>query len=190
MESGHNIVLNNAIKTLKEGGLILYPTDTVWGIGCDATNYEAVNKIFKLKQREDSKTMICLVHNFDMLHQHIEDVPELARDILRYSEKPTTIIYDRPKRVAENLIASDNTLAIRIVKHDFCERLIKRFKKPIVSTSANLSGHPTPKTFHEIETDILKGVDYVVNLEQNRSEATPSSIIKLSHNGEVKIIRQ
>ena len=182
--------LKKSIDVLNRGGLILYPTDTVWGIGCDATNFDAVQKIFQLKQREDSKTMICLVHHFDMLNNHVEVVPSIAKDVLDLAHKPTTIIYDRPKHVAENLIASDNTLAIRLIKHHFCESLIKRLKKPIVSTSANISGQPTPKTFQEIETEILKGVDYVVNLGRDQMAANPSSIIKLSNNGEVKVIRQ
>jgi len=182
--------IKESLEVLKRGGLILYPTDTVWGIGCDATNYEAVQKIFELKQREDSKTMICLVHDFEMLNRHVEEVPSVAKAILTLSQKPTTIIYDRPKHVAENLIASDNTLAIRLVQHHFCESVIKRFKKPIVSTSANRSGQPTPKTFQEIETEILKGVDYVVNLGRDQKAANPSSIIKLSNDGAVKVIRQ
>ena len=178
-----------ALKTLKKGGLLLYPTDTVWGIGCDATNYEAVQKIFELKKREDSKTMICLVDSIQMLNQYIEEIPETAYPILKYANTPTTIIYDRPLRVSENLIAQDNTLAIRMVQNGFCGELLKRFKKPIVSTSANISGNPTPKVFQEIENDILKGVDYVVTLERDKKPAKPSSIIKLSTNGEVKIIR-
>ena len=178
-----------ALKSLKKGGLLLYPTDTVWGIGCDATNYDAVQKIFDLKKREDSKTMICLVNSVQMLNQYIEEVPESAYPILKYANTPTTIIYDRPLRVAENLIAQDNTLAIRLVQTGFCAELIKRFKKPIVSTSANLSGNPTPKVFKEIENEILKGVDYVVTLERNKKPSNPSSIIKLSSNGEVKVIR-
>ena len=140
----------HSLKVLKKGGLLLYPTDTVWGVGCDATNYEAVQKIFELKKREDSKTMICLVNSVQMLNQYIEEVPESAYPILKYANTPTTIIYDRPLRVAENLIAQDNTLAIRLVQTGFCAELIKRFKKPIVSTSANLSGNPTPKVFEEI----------------------------------------
>lgn len=182
--------LKKSLEVLKKGGVILYPTDTVWGLGCDATNFEAVQKIFNLKQREDSKTMICMVHDFNMLNKHVEDVPSLAKDIIKIAQKPTTIIYDRPKHVAENLIAADNTLAIRVVHHNFCETLIRRFKKPIVSTSANLSGHPTPTTFQEIETDILKGVDYVVNLGRDQKAANPSSIIQLSNDGTVKVIRQ
>jgi len=186
----NSIELNNTIKTLKQGGLILYPTDTVWGLGCDATNYAAVEKLFKFKNREDQKTMICLVSDFKMLNYHVEEIPEAAYNILEHAADPTTIVYDKPLRVTENLIAADNTLAIRMVKEGFCADLLKRFKKPIVSTSANISGKPTPKTFQEIEAYILKGVDYVVNLELTKKASKPSSIIKLSNNGEVKVIRK
>jgi L-threonylcarbamoyladenylate synthase len=185
-----SLELNNTIKTLKQGGIILYPTDTVWGLGCDATNFAAVEKLYKLKNREDQKTMICLVSDFNMLNYHVEDIPEAAYSILEYATAPTTIIYDKPLRVTENLIAPDNTLAIRMVKEAFCADLLKRFKKPIVSTSANISGNPTPKSFQEIEDYILKGVDYVVNLERTKNTSKPSSIIKLSNNGEVKVIRK
>ncbi|NND51138.1 MAG: threonylcarbamoyl-AMP synthase [Flavobacteriaceae bacterium] len=182
--------ISNALTALKQGKLILYPTDTVWGIGCDATNFEAVQKIYDLKGRESSKSMICLVNDFKMLNQYVEEVPEVAYDILKYAHKPTTIVYDRPLRVAENLIAEDNTLAIRVVRDNFCGQLIKKFKRPIVSTSANFSGDPTPKTFKEIHNGILKGVDYVVNLQQQKKASTPSSIIKLSGDGVVQIIRE
>ena len=181
--------LKNSLSVLKKRGLLLYPTDTVWGIGCDATNYDAVQKIFDLKKREDSKTMICLVNSIQMLNQYIEEIPETAYTILKYANTPTTIIYDRPLRVSENLIAQDNTLASRLVKTGLCAALLKRFKKPIVSTSANISGKPTPKMFQEIENEILKGVDYVVTLERKKKPSNPSSIIKLSLNGEVKVIR-
>lgn len=185
-----NTEITNALTILKKGGLILYPTDTVWGIGCDATNYEAVEKIYKLKQRAESKSMICLVNDFKMLNQYIEDIPEVAYDILKYAVKPTTIIYDRPLHVSENLVGEDNTLAIRVIRKDFAHELIKKFRKPIVSTSANISNQPTPKSFQEISEEILKGVDYVVNLPNKSKNAKPSSIIKLSNDGMVKIIRE
>ena len=182
--------INNTIKILKQGGIILYPTDTVWGLGCEATNYSAVEKLFKFKKREDRKTMICLVSDLKMLNYHLEEIPEAAYSILEHAVDPTTIVYDKPLRVSENLIAADNTLAIRIVKEGFCVDLLKRFKKPIVSTSANIAGKLTPKTFQEIEEYILKGVDYVVNLELTKKASKPSSIIKLGNNGEVKVIRK
>lgn len=182
--------INNALKTLKQGGIIVYPTDTIWGIGCDATNPDAVQRIYELKQRAESKSMICLVSDFKMLNQHVEDVPEVAYDILKYANKPTTVIYDRPRRVAENVIANDNTLAIRVVRDKFCNQLIKKFRRPIVSTSANISGEPSALTFKEISEDILKGVDYVVNLHREKKSTKASSIIKLSGDGMVKIIRK
>ncbi len=182
--------INNAISVLEKGGLILYPTDTVWGIGCDATNETAVQKVYDLKQRQDSKALICLVANDPMLEKHVAKVLDMAYDIMDLSTKPTTIIYDRPKGIAKNLIATDNTLAIRVASDKFCQYLIGRFKKPIVSTSANISGQPAPKNFSEINDLIIKGVDYVVNLQQDQKKNTPSAIIKLGNDGTVKIIRQ
>lgn len=182
--------IEKAITILKQGGLILYPTDTVWGIGCDATNANAVKKIYQLKQREDNKSLICLVNNYSMLERHVDNVPRMAYTILDIADKPTTVIYDAPAGIAENLVAKDNTLAIRIVDHEFCQKLIKYFGKPIVSTSANISNQPTPKSFKEISDAILKGVDYVVNLQNENKNVKPSTIIKLSNKGEVKIIRE
>ena len=183
-------IIQETIEILKQGGLILYPTDTVWGIGCDATNANAVQKLYKLKQRQDNKALICLVNNYSMLERHVDNVPKIAYTILDIADKPTTVIYDNPAGIAENLVAEDNTLAIRIVHHDFCEKLIKYFGKPIVSTSANISGQPTPKSFKEISDAVLKGVDYVVNLHQQKNGGNPSTIIKLSNSGEVKVIRE
>ncbi|TMM53272.1 threonylcarbamoyl-AMP synthase [Maribacter algarum] len=182
--------INKAISTLENGGLIIYPTDTVWGIGCDATNEEAVAKVYALKERSDSKALICLVANDAMLERHITEVPDVAYDLIDLSTKPTTIIYDKPKGVAPNLIANDNTLAIRVASDKFCQYLINKFKKPIVSTSANISGEPTPKQFSEINEAVIKGVDYVVNLHQEKIASTPSVIIKLSNDGQVKVIRE
>ena len=182
--------IENCIAVLKKGGLILYPTDTVWGIGCDATNPEAVDKVFKLKQRSDEKSLICLVHDFRMLNEYVENVPEVAYDILKFAKKPTTIIYDDPIRVAENIIAADNSLAIRVTKDEFCKKIIQRFRKPLVSTSANISGEKTPQSYSEIDPLILEGVDYVVNLHHEKKSGKPSSIIKLKNDGSVKVIRQ
>jgi len=182
--------INNAIEVLKRGGIILYPTDTVWGIGCDATHPDAIKKVYELKRRADAKSLICLVHDFKMLNQFVEDIPEVAYDILKYAAKPTTIIYDDPIRIAENLIADDNSLAFRVVQDDFCKRLIKKFRFPIVATSANISGEKTPGSFKEISAEILEGVDYVVNLHKSKKSAKPSAIIKLQNNGNVKVIRQ
>ncbi|WP_111309531.1 L-threonylcarbamoyladenylate synthase [Confluentibacter sediminis] len=181
--------INNALKVLKEGGLLLYPTDTVWGIGCDATNTKAVEKIYKLKQRSDSKALICLVADDRMLKKYVKKVPEVAYNILDVADNPITIIYDDAQNLAENLVADDNTIAIRIPNDDFCFQLLRRFNGAIVSTSANISGQPTPKSFKEISQEVLKGVDYVVNLHREKICSKPSSIIKLSNNGVVKIIR-
>jgi len=182
--------INKVIEILQKGGLILYPTDTVWGIGCDALNEEAVKKVYALKKRDDSKALICLVANDFMLEKYITEVPEVAWDIIDLSDKPTTIIYDNPRGIATNLVADDNTLAVRIASDKFCQYLINKFKKPIVSTSANVSGSATPKFFREISKDILNGVDYVVNLHQDKKNGPPSSIIKLANDGTVKVIRE
>ena len=182
--------IENALAVLKRGGLILYPTDTVWGIGCDVTNPEAIARIYKLKKRAESKSMICLVHDFKMLNQFVEDVPEVAYDILKYAVKPTTIIYDDPIRVAENIIAEDNSLAIRVVQDDFCKQLIRKFRRPIVSTSANVSGAKTPTSFDQISKEIIEGVDYVVSHNRNKKSDKPSAIIKLKNDGSVKVIRE
>ena len=182
--------VNDALEVIKRGGLILYPTDTVWGIGCDASNPAAIEKVYQLKQRHESKALICLVSDFKMLNQFVEEVPEVAYDILKYAVKPTTIIYDKPIRVAANLVPEDNTLAIRVVKNDFCKELIRKFRRPIVSTSANISGEPTPANYSEISEAIKNGVDHIVDVQRNDKHAsTPSAIIKLSGDGEVKIIR-
>src|SRR5690554_8092658 len=182
--------INNCLVVLKKGGLILYPTDTVWGIGCDATNAEAVARLFQLKKRDDKKSMICLVSDFKMLNEYVENVPEVAYDILKYAAKPTTIIYDDPIRVAENLIAADNSLAIRVTKDRFCERLIKKLRKPLVSTSANLAASNTPQSYSEIDPLILEGVDYIVNLYHEKKSGKPSAIIKLKNDGSVRVIRK
>ncbi|MFL0353816.1 L-threonylcarbamoyladenylate synthase [Xanthomarina sp. GH4-25] len=186
----NHTILNLALDTLKQGGLILYPTDTVWGIGCDATNEEAVEKIFKLKKRSDSKALICLVADDRMLKKYVKKIPEAAFDFMDIEDNPITIIYDEPQNLAKNLIAEDNTIAIRIPDNDFCFQLLRKFNGSIVSTSANISGQPTPKSFKEIHEDILKGVDYVVNLPDEKIGAKPSSIIKLSNDGKVQVIRK
>ncbi len=163
---------------LKEGKIILYPTDTVWGLGCDATNFKSISKIYQLKSRVESKSLIVLVSSLNMLKKHVS-VTKAAIEILKSSNKPTTIIYKNPKGFATNTIAKDNTIAIRIVQDDFCRKLIKKFGKPIVSTSANVSGEATPKSFKEISNPILEGVDYIVDLHKNRVNTNPSTIIKI-----------
>lgn len=182
--------IKQCVQYLKNGGLILYPTDTIWGIGCDASNTEAVKKVYALKNRIDSKALICLVADDRMLSKYIKQIPEVALDIIEVAENPTTIVYDAPQNLAENLIGSDNTIAIRIPDDDFCFQLLRQFNGAIVSTSANISGQPSPKSFSKISDEILKGVDYVVNSQFEKKSAKPSSIIKLTNSGLVTIIRK
>lgn len=184
-----NAEVHNAFEVIKNGGIILYPTDTVWGIGCDATNAEAVSKIYALKRREESKSMIVLMNAEKMMYNVFKDIPEVAWQIMDLSERPTTLILDNPRNVAPNLIAPDKTLGVRIVKEPFCFKLMERMRKPLVSTSANISGMPTPNSFKEISKHILDGVDYIVNLQQNKVAAKPSAIIKLGNDLQVKVIR-
>jgi L-threonylcarbamoyladenylate synthase len=182
--------INVAIDILRQGGLILYPTDTIWGIGCDAINEGAVNKIYELKRRADTKLMLVLVDNISRLEQYIQEIPEVAYELLEVADKPLTIIYPDAKNLASNLVAADGSIGIRLVKDRFCQELIKRFKRPIVSTSANLSGEKSPGVFSEIPEEIKSGVDYIVKWKQHENTPTqPSSIIKLGIGGEVKIIR-
>jgi L-threonylcarbamoyladenylate synthase len=185
-----NSEVHKAFEVIQSGGIILYPTDTVWGIGCDATNAEAVKKIYALKQREETKSMIVLMNGEKMMYNVFKDIPETAWQILDLSEKPTTLILDNPRNVAANIIAEDKTLGVRMVKEPFCFKLMERMKRPLVSTSANISGMFTPKSFKEIDPEIIKGVDYVVNLHHEKICDKPSTIIKLSLDNQVKIIRK
>ncbi|MBI2281620.1 MAG: threonylcarbamoyl-AMP synthase [Bacteroidetes bacterium] len=182
--------INKCIEVLKSGGLILYPTDTVWGIGCDATNEEAVKKIYELKQRNDSKSMIVIIANDAMLNKHVVEVPDLAWDIIDISDKPTTIIYPKAKNLAKNVIAEDGSIGIRMVKEGFCNQLVYKFNKPIVSTSANVSDFPTPLYFQEISNKIIDSVDYVVDQKFDSGNHQSSSIIQLGLSGEIRIIRK
>jgi L-threonylcarbamoyladenylate synthase len=182
--------LKKALEVLRQGGIILYPTDTVWGIGCDATNVEAVKRIYEIKQREDAKSMLVLMENPNMLSSYVREVPEVAWQLIEVTDKPLTIIYPGAKNVAANLVAADGSLGIRVTTELFTEHLIQRFRRPIVSTSANLSGKPTPQNFDEIDEEIKSAVDYVVEYRQEeRSKNTPSSIVKLGLGGEIQIIR-
>ena len=185
-----NEEIHKAYEVIKEGGIILYPTDTVWGIGCDATNAEAVAKIYKLKQRAETQSMIVLMNGEKMMYNVFKEIPEVAWQIIDLSENPTTLVLDKPRNVAPNLIAPDQTLGIRIVKEPFCFKLMEKMKKPLVSTSANISGQPTPKSFKEISPEIIKGVDYVVNLHREKIAGKPSTIIKLTNDSQVKVIRK
>ena len=181
--------IEKCLETLKKGGLILYPTDTVWGIGCDATNEGAVEEIYKLKKRNDEKAMIVLVGDEKDIMQHVA-APDLSLfDYLDKTTKPTTVVYEGALGFADNIVANDGSIAIRICKDDFCRQLIIRFRKPIVSTSANISGMPAPGTFKEISNEIKNGVDYIVQHKQHdETPAQPSSLIKWK-NGNVTILR-
>lgn len=183
--------INKAFGILKDGGLILYPTDTIWGIGCDATNPDAVEKIIKLKGRTEEKSMIILLDTVNKLQGYVKEVPEIAYDLIEFSENPLTIIYSGAKNLAVNAVAADGSIGIRIIKHDFCERLLQRFRKPIISTSANISGEPSPTDFDSISNTIRTGVDYVVNWEhQIVSGKKPSTIMKLEPGGKFSFIRK
>lgn len=178
------------IKHLKRGGIILYATDTVWGLGCDATNEEAIENLLKLKKSPSNKSMLCLVSDFKMLQQYVEDIPEVAYDVLKYAKKPTTIIYDNPIRVSERLIADDNTLGIRVVRDAFVNKLLKKFKKPIVSTSANFSGEAAPFKYQDIDPKIIEAADYVSQVPSASKNKKPSAIIKIGMDSKVKVIRE
>jgi L-threonylcarbamoyladenylate synthase len=183
--------IKNALEVLRKGGTILYPTDTVWGIGCDARNKDAVAKVFKIKQRAEYKSMVALISDITMLNRYVKEVPEAAWDLIDAADRPLTIIYPGARMLAENMIAADGSIGIRIVKDEFCKNLIHKFGKPIVSTSANISGESAPAIFNDIKIDILNKVDYIVNLRQKETNSTePSTIIKLAMNGEFKILRK
>jgi len=180
--------LKNTLDVLKQGGLILYPTDTVWGIGCDATDPAAVGQVYKLKERDDSKALICLASDLNMVLEYAA-VPEAARNAINAAQRPTTLIYNHPSGLARNLVGTDDTVAIRIASDPFCKALIHRFGKPIVATSANPAGAPTPKCFADINDGILKGVDYIVDLYHHRQMATPSRILRIEEDGILRVIR-
>lgn len=182
--------VKSSLNYLKKGEVILYPTDTVWGIGCDATDEIAIEKIFKIKNRIESKSLIVLVNSFEMLQDYIPNIPKEALEILFKTDKPTTIIYNKPIGLAQNCVAKDNTVAIRLTQDKFCQQLIHQFGKPIISTSANISGQPTPSSFKEINKSILESVDYVVNLHRERKCDKPSSIYRIERNGTVSVIRK
>ena len=178
------------LKVLNAGGLILYPTDTVWGIGCDATNAEAVNKVYQLKQRDDSKALIVLLDSAEHLDHYVVDVPMIARELIDVAVKPLTIIYEGAYNLAPNVLGDQDSVGIRIPNDEFCHRLCERFGKPIVSTSANVSGAATAKTFADIDASIVNGVDYAVEYRRDdKTSHQPSNIILLSRDGTFKIIR-
>ena len=176
---------------MREGGVILYPTDTIWGIGCDATNEDAVRRVYEIKQRQDSKAMLVLVDSSVKVDFYVRDVPEVAWDLIDLADQPLTIIYSGARNLAANLLAEDGSVGIRVTNEDFSKRLCQQFRKAIVSTSANISGQPSPKNFSEISEEVKSAVDYIVGYRQEEmSNPKPSSIIKLDKGGVIKIIRE
>lgn len=184
-----DVEIKNSLEILQQNKILLYPTDTVWGIGCDATSEIAVSKVFEIKQRSESKSLVILVDSIKMLKKYIPKVSKSVFDLLEKTSNPTTIIYDNPIGLAKNVVAADNTVAIRIVQHEFCKQLIHQFRIPIVSTSANISGNLTPKSFKEIEPSILDSVDYVVNLQREEVNEKSSTILKVDKKGAITVLR-
>ncbi len=183
--------LKKAVEVLKSGGVILYPTDTIWGIGCDATNLEAVQRIYNIKKRKDSKSMLVLLENPALLERYVDDVPEVAWDLVEITTTPLTVIYQNAKNIAKNLIADDGSIGIRFTKEKFTSELLQRFHRPLVSTSANISGEQSPAFFEEISDEIKSKVDYVVEFRQDDiTPAQASSIIKLGPGGRINILRK
>ena len=183
--------IRKACEVLQKGGVILYPTDTVWGIGCDATNEEAVKRVYEIKRRADSKAMLVLVDSDVKVDFYVKDVPEVAWDLIQYATKPLTVIYDDARNLAPNLIGEDGSVGIRVTSEEFSKQLCFRFRKAIVSTSANISGEPSPASFSEIQDEIKQAVDYIVGYRQDEpAGAKPSSILKLGRGGLIKIIRE
>jgi L-threonylcarbamoyladenylate synthase len=183
--------IKKACEVLSKGGVILYPTDTIWGIGCDATRVESVARIYEIKKRSDSKSLLVLLDSSAKLNFYVNDLPDIVPDLIETSAKPLTIIYPGAKNVAPNLIAEDGTLGIRITNEAFSRELCRRFEKPIVSTSANISGQPAPENFAKINDEIIRSVDYTVNYKRNDNQIVrPSSIIKIDAGGRVQIIRE
>jgi len=183
--------IKESLNTLRRGGILLYPTDTIWGLGCDPTNESAVNSIFKLKSREENKSLIILADGISMIERYVTDVPEIVYELIDVSETPLTIIYPYGKNLAPGVGSDDGSIGIRICRDEFCSELISRFRKPIVSTSANFSGNPSPGNFSEIEKDLIDKVDYVVKYRQDdRSKKSVSPVIKINKDGSIKIIRK
>jgi len=183
--------IDDTLDALNKGRVILYPTDTIWGLGCDAGNHKAIERIYKIKQRSDSKSMLVLLDNENMLRQYVKEVPDIAWELIEVSDKPLTIIYPGAKNIARNLVAEDGSIGIRIVKDAFCSELIRRFRKPLVSTSANISGSPPPANFDMIEDEIKEAADHIVLYRQDDLQpSSASSIIKLAPNGEFTIVRK
>ena len=183
--------VTKALKIIIEGGIILYPTDTVWGIGCDATNTDAIKKIYKLKQRDEAKSMIILLDTENKLGSYISEVNPLAYDLIAYAEKPLTLVMPGAKNLSPAIVANDGSIGIRVSKNPFCQQLIQRFRKPLVSTSANISGQPSPQYFAQIAPEIINGVDFVADIDKDNMEIkTPSTIMRLNPDGKFEFIRK
>lgn len=183
-------IIDSTVKVLKAGGLILYPTDTVWGIGCDATNEDAVRKVFELKQRSGAKSLVLLASDLDMVARYVREIPQMAIQLVEVNDAPMTIIYPGAMGLAPSTVAEDGSVGIRIPLNDFCVELVRRLGRPLVSTSANISGEPTPKCYAEISEPVKAGVDYVVEPQFEReSTGKPSQIISVGLRGEIKVIR-
>ena len=182
--------MSRAVEVLRQGGVILYPTDTIWGIGCDATNPDAVRRVYDIKRRSDSKALIVLANSDAMISNYVEQAPEVAWNIIELATKPTTVIFDKGRNLAPNLLAADGSIAFRLTHEDYSSQLCFHLRKPIVSTSANISGEPSPRFYSEISQEIIDQVDYVAHYRQNdHTPSSPSSIIKIGNHNEVKIIR-
>lgn len=183
--------IKDSLLTLKQGGIILYPTDTIWGLGCDATNPAAVEKIFKIKSRSESKSLLILVDGEQMIGRYVKDIPEIVYELTSVSDSPLTIIYPNGKNLAAGVCGEDGSVGIRICRDEFCQELISRFRKPIVSTSANFSGKPSPENFSEIEKSVIDAADFVVKYRQDdRQKQSASPVIRVEQNGIIKIIRR
>ncbi|MCX6302573.1 MAG: L-threonylcarbamoyladenylate synthase [Bacteroidia bacterium] len=183
--------LKNSLRILREGGTILYPTDTLWGLGCDATNSSAVQKIFSIKSRDESKSLIILVNGLSMLERCVKDVPEIVYNLTSVSDSPLTIIYPEGRNLAEGVCAEDGSVGIRICNDEFCVELIERFRKPVVSTSANMAGKKSPSSFREIDEYIIRSADYTVKYRrEDQQKYSASPVIKVEKNGVFKILRK
>ncbi len=188
-EAARNEILKT-VEILKQGGVILYPTDTIWGLGCDATMTKPVERIFSIKQRPESKGFIVLLDQFERLYDYVDHVPDIAADLINSFDKPLTVIYPGARNLCKKLLHPDGSVAIRIVRDEFCKSMVSLFGKPLVATSANISGHPAPPIFTKIDPRVIEAADYVVNLYHEKiDEVKPSTIIKFEPSGDYKIIR-
>ncbi len=183
--------IRQAVEVMRRGGVILYPTDTVWGIGCDATNEEAVRRVYDIKKRDYGKALICIVDSEYMLQRYVAEMPGVAWDLVEYATRPLTVVFDKAKNLATNVLAADGSVGIRVTREEFSRRLCHRFQRAVVSTSANESGEPAPACFDDISEKIKEAVDYVaLSRREERTDTAPSSVIRIGRNGEVAIIRK